>query len=103
MLRPQAPSWKASAWEHKPSSSISYAVPMRLSKIGQHIKDEPFAKQRALLDVLSSRYSSVSRGIRSIGPIFLPLVHLYSCVTCVIKVEIKKVGPIDRTPRKMLE
>jgi hypothetical protein len=38
------------------------AVPMKLSRIGQHIKDEPCAKQRALLDVFSSRYSSVSRG-----------------------------------------
>jgi hypothetical protein len=49
---------------------------MRLSSIGQHIKDEPCAKQRALLGVLSSRFSSVSRGVRSAGTILigLPLV-----------------------------
>jgi hypothetical protein len=33
-------------------------VPMRLSRIDQHIKDEPCAKQRALLGVSSSRFSS---------------------------------------------
>jgi hypothetical protein len=50
---------------------------MRLPRIGQHIKDEPCAKQRALLGVSSSRYSSVSRGVRSAAPIFfsLPLVQ----------------------------
>ena len=49
---------------------------MRLSRIDQHIKDEPCAKQRALLGVFSSRFSSVSRGVRSAVPIFssLPLV-----------------------------
>jgi hypothetical protein len=31
---------------------------MRLSRIDQHIKDEPFAKQRALLGIVSIRYSS---------------------------------------------
>jgi hypothetical protein len=40
------------------------AVPMRLARIGQHIKDESCAKQRALLGVFCSRYSSVSRGSR---------------------------------------
>jgi hypothetical protein len=49
---------------------------MRLSRIDQHIKDELCARQRALLGVFSSRYSSVSRGVRSAAPIFfgLPLV-----------------------------
>jgi hypothetical protein len=49
---------------------------MRLSRIDQHIKDEPCAKQRALLGVFASRFSSVSRGVRSAVPIFtfLPLV-----------------------------
>jgi hypothetical protein len=49
---------------------------MRLSRIGQHIKYEPCAKQRALLGVSSSRFSSVSRGVRSDAPIFffMPLV-----------------------------
>jgi hypothetical protein len=28
---------------------------MRLSRVGQHIEDEPFAQQRAFLGVLSSR------------------------------------------------
>jgi hypothetical protein len=44
---------------------------MRLSIIGQHIKDESCAKQRALLGVLSSRSSSVSWGVRSVGTIFI--------------------------------
>jgi hypothetical protein len=35
------------------------------SRIDQHIKDEPCANQRALLGVSSSRFSSVSRGVRS--------------------------------------
>jgi hypothetical protein len=76
MERPQAPAWQASPWGHCPSSSAPCAVPMRLSRIGQHIKDEPCAKQRALLGVLSSRSSRVSRGVRFAAPIFfgLPLV-----------------------------
>jgi hypothetical protein len=37
---------------------------MEPSKIDKHIKEEPCAKQRALLGVLSSRCSSVSRGHR---------------------------------------
>ena len=49
--RPQAPAWQASPWGHRPSSSAPCAVPIRLSRIGQHIKDEPCAKQRALLGV----------------------------------------------------
>jgi hypothetical protein len=51
-------------------------VPMRLSRIDQHIKDEPCAKQRAILGVSSRRFSSVSRGVRSAFPVFffLPLV-----------------------------
>ena len=62
---------------HRPSPSAPCAVPMRLSRIEQHIKDEPCAKQRALLDVFSSRYSSVSRGVRSAVSIFSSLVlHL---------------------------
>ena len=61
----RAPAWQASPWGHSPSSSAPCAVPMRLSRIDQHIKDEPCAKQRALLGVSSSRFSSVSRGVRS--------------------------------------
>jgi hypothetical protein len=61
---------QASPWEHRPSSSAPCAVPMRLSRIDQHINDEPCAKQRALLGVFSSRPSSVSRGVRSAAPIF---------------------------------
>jgi hypothetical protein len=45
-------------------------VLMRLSRIGQRVKDEPCAKRRALLGVSSSLHSSVSRGIRSIVPMF---------------------------------
>ena len=55
------PAWQASPWGHRPSSSAPCAVPMRLSRIDQHIKDEPCARQRALLGVFSSRSSSVSR------------------------------------------
>jgi hypothetical protein len=55
---------------HSPSSLAPCAVPMRLSRIGKHIKDEPCAKQRALLGVFSSRSSSVSRGVRSAVSIF---------------------------------
>ena len=55
------PAWQASPWGHSPSSSAPCAVPMRLSRIDQHIKDEPCAKQRALLGVSSSRSSSVSQ------------------------------------------
>jgi hypothetical protein len=51
MQRPHAPAWQASPWGHSPSSSAPCAVPMRLSRIDQHIKDEPCAKQRALLGV----------------------------------------------------
>jgi hypothetical protein len=43
---------------------------MRLSRIDQHIKDEPYAQQRALLGVFSSRFSSVSQGIRFAVSIF---------------------------------
>ena len=76
MLRPQAPAWQASPWEHRPSSSVPCAVPMRLSRIGPHIKDEPCARQRALLGVFSSRSSSVSRGHQNRCSIYfsLPLV-----------------------------
>jgi hypothetical protein len=76
MYWPQALAWQASPWKHDPSSSAPCAAPMRLSRIDQHIKDEPCAKQRALLGVSSSRYSSVSRGVRSAVPIFTfsPLV-----------------------------
>ena len=78
MQRPHAPAWQASPWEHRPSSSAPCAVPMRLSRIGQHIKDEPCAKQRSLLGVFSSRSSSVFRGVRSAYPIYfgLPLVGI---------------------------
>ena len=63
-------------WGHKPSSSAPCAVTMGPSRIGQHIKDEPCAKQRALLGVFSSRYSSVSRGLlrgapRKVASIFV--------------------------------
>jgi hypothetical protein len=37
---------------------------MRLCMIGQHIKEEPCAKQRVLLGISSSRFLSVSRGVR---------------------------------------
>jgi hypothetical protein len=52
---------------------------MRLSRIDQHIKDEPCENQRALLGVSSSRSSSVSRGVRSAFPIWIsiPLVPWY--------------------------
>jgi hypothetical protein len=56
--------YQASPWEHSPSSLAPCAVPMRLSRIDQHIEDEPCARQRALLGVFSSRFSSVSRGVR---------------------------------------
>jgi hypothetical protein len=77
MQRPQAPAWQASPWGHRPSSSAPCAVPMRLSRINRHIKDKHCAKQRALLGVLSSRFSSVSRDIRSTYPFWIgsPLVH----------------------------
>jgi hypothetical protein len=69
---------QASPWGHRPSSSAPCAVPIRLCRIGQHIKDEPCAKQRALVGVSSSRYSSVSRGVRSAWSIFSkrPLVDI---------------------------
>jgi hypothetical protein len=70
MSWPQARAWQASPWGHSSSSSAPCAVPMRLSRIDQHIKDEPCAKQRALLGIFSSRSSSVSRGVRSAAPIF---------------------------------
>jgi len=78
MYRPQAPAWQASPWGHRPSSSAPCAVPMRLSRIGRHIKDEPRAKQRASLCVFSSHFSSVSRNVRSAVPsyFFSPLVHV---------------------------
>ena len=44
---------------------------MRLSRIDQYIKEEPCAKQRVLLGVSSSRFSSVSRGVRYAFQIFL--------------------------------
>jgi hypothetical protein len=65
------PGRQAHGQEHRPSSSAPCAVPMILSRIGQYIKNEPCAKRRALLGVSSSRYSSVSRGIRSAWSIFL--------------------------------
>ena len=72
---------QASPWGHRPSTSALCAVPMRLSRIDEHIKDEPCAKQRALLGVISSRFSSVSRGARSAVSIFtnttLDLLQLY--------------------------
>ena len=73
---PQAPAWHASPWGHRPSSSAPCVVPMRLSRIDQHIEDEPCAKQRASHGLFSSRSSSVSRGVRSAVPIFIgsPLV-----------------------------
>jgi hypothetical protein len=43
---------------------------MKLSRIDQHIKDEPCAKQRALLGVFSSRFASVSREHQILYPIF---------------------------------
>ena len=75
-----ASAWHASPWEHRPSSLAPCAVPMRLARIVQHIKDEPCAQHRALLGVSSSRSSSVSRGVRSAGPIWIgsPLVAMHS-------------------------
>ena len=72
------PVWQASPWGHRPSSSAPCAVPMRLSRIGRHIKDEPRAKQRASLGVFSSHFSSVSRNVRSavLRYFFSPLVHV---------------------------
>ena len=58
MVAAQGPAWLASPWGHSSSSSAPCAVPMRLSTIDQHFKDEPCAKQRALLGIFSSRYSS---------------------------------------------
>jgi hypothetical protein len=91
--RPQAPAWQASPWKHSPSSSAPCAVPMRLSRIEQHTKEEPCAKQRALLGVFSSRYSRVSRGVRSAWSSFscsslvVPCTyHLYSCVVVMVVV-----------------
>jgi hypothetical protein len=79
---PQAPAWQASPWGHRPSSSGPCAVPMTLSRVDQHIQDEPCAKRRALLSVFSSRYSSVFRDVRSACSIFTvsPLVQLYQRV-----------------------
>jgi hypothetical protein len=54
--RPQAPTWQACRWEHRPSSSAACAVPIGPSRIGRHIKEEPCAKQRASLGVSSSCY-----------------------------------------------
>jgi hypothetical protein len=51
-----ASAWKACPWKHMPSSSAPCVVPMRLSRISQHIKDEPCTKCRALLGVLSRHY-----------------------------------------------
>ena len=56
--RPLAPAWQASPWEHRPSSSAPYVVPVGPSMIRQHIVDEPCAKRRALLGVLSSRFQA---------------------------------------------
>ena len=53
--------WQASPWGHSPSSSAPCAVTIRLSRIHKHIKNELCARQRALLGVFSSRFSSVSR------------------------------------------
>ena len=78
MQWPRALSRQASPWKHRPSSSTPCVVSIRLSRIGQHIKDEPCAKQRALLSVFSSRYSSVSRGVRSVAPIFIFIGSLFS-------------------------
>ena len=77
MQRPQAPAWQASPWGHSPSSSAPCAVPMRLSRIDQHIKDEPCAKQRALLGIFSSRYSSRFSRYRSAVSIILSLLQYY--------------------------
>ena len=65
-----------------PSSLVPYklyAVLMGPSRIDQYIEDEPCAKQRALLGVFSSRYSSVSRDVRHAVSFFQhrkwPLAH----------------------------
>jgi hypothetical protein len=96
MYRPQAPFWQASPWEHKPSSSAPCAVPMRLSRIGQHIKDEPCGKQRALLGVFSSRYSSVSRGVRSAGQFFL---FTFSVSRIIRECQVPELANSDTCPR----
>jgi hypothetical protein len=79
MYRPQAPANQASPWGHSPSSSAPCAVPMRLSRIGQHIKEESCARRRALLGVSSCRSSSVSRGVRYAIQKFTCLPYTYSC------------------------
>jgi hypothetical protein len=53
---------------------------MRLSRIDQHTNDEPCAKQRALLGIFSSRFSSVSRVVRSALPIFTVSPFRFSIV-----------------------
>ena len=85
---PHALAMQACPWGHSPSSSAPCVVPMRLSRIGQHIKDEPCAKQRALLCVLSSRLSSVSLDIRSTYPIWnkTPLVHWNSYCSVITEI-----------------
>jgi hypothetical protein len=75
--RAHAPAWQASQWGHRPSSSAPCAAPMRLSRIDQHIKDKPYAKQRALLGVFSSRSSSISRGVRSAPNMGQILYYIY--------------------------
>jgi hypothetical protein len=56
-------------------------VPMRLSRIDQHIKDEPRAKQRALLGV----YPAVPRAFLEVSDlrrqfVLLTFSNRYSCV-----------------------
>ena len=82
---------QTSPWEHRPSSSAPCAVPMILSRIDQHIRDEPCAKLRALLGVSSSRYSSVSRGVRSAGLFFSerPLVYYWKRINFMIQFSVK--------------
>jgi hypothetical protein len=56
---------------------------MRLSRIGQHIKDPPCAQQRALLSVTSSR-SQAFLEISDLLPqfFFSPLVQIAGRKTC---------------------
>jgi hypothetical protein len=63
---------------------------MGLFRIDQHIKDEPCAKQRALLGIFSSRSSSVSRGVQSVVSIFTvsPLVDMAAAEKKIMFVEL---------------
>ena len=60
MQRPQAPAWQASPWGHSPTSSAPCAVPMRLSRICQHINEKNTCYTMA--DGHQSRHADVFGG-----------------------------------------